>query len=100
MNIDFVALIINVLKDFKEYQDAGISQDLRSDTPLFGRSGILDSIGLVSLVVAVEQATEDQFGVTISLADERAMSQTKSPYRTLGSLADYASHLVQEAVVS
>jgi hypothetical protein len=32
----------------------------------------------------------EQFGGSLVLADERAMSQTRSPFRTVGSLADYA----------
>jgi acyl carrier protein len=58
---------------------------------LFGESGFLDSMSLVSLVVAVEQAIEDQFGKTVSLADEKALSRRHSPYRTIGSLAEYAA---------
>jgi acyl carrier protein len=64
-------------------------------TPLFGQNGILDSLGSVMLVVALEQAIADEFGVSISLADERAMSQRHSPYCTFGSLAEYASQVIQ-----
>ena len=49
---------------------------------------ILDSMGLVTLVVGVEQAIEDELGVSVSLADARALSQRNSPYRTVGSLAN------------
>jgi len=68
------------------------------ETPLFGREGFLDSLGLVTLMVAVEQAIEDELGVSVSLADERALSQRTSPYRTVGTLADYADSLIQAAV--
>ena len=67
------------------------------DTPLFGREGFLDSMGLVTCVVAVEQAIEDELGVSVSLADDRALSQRTSPYRTVGTLADYADTLVRAA---
>lgn len=66
------------------------------DTVLFGESGNLDSLGLVHLIVAVEQRIEDTLGVAISLADEKAMSQRTSPFRTIGTLADYAIRLVEE----
>jgi len=49
-------------------------------------------------MVAVEQAIEDELGVSVSLADERALSQRTSPYRTVGTLADYADSLIQAAV--
>ncbi len=58
---------------------------------------MFDSLGLVSLVVAAEESIEDTYGVNISLADERAMSQSKSPFRTIGTLAEYASQLIGES---
>jgi len=67
-----------------------------SDTKLFGRGSKLDSLGLVNLIVAVEQNIEDEFDVIITLADERAMSQKYSPFRTLGSLVDYIEMLLEE----
>ncbi len=71
---------------------------LDGDTKLFGEQGLLDSIGLVSLVVATEQALEDELRVQVGLADERALSQRVSPYRTVGSLAAYAAGLLTEPV--
>ena len=65
-------------------------------TALFGSGSKLDSLDLINLVVAVEQNIEDEFDVTITLADERAMSQENSPFRTVGSLADYIELLLEE----
>lgn len=64
--------------------------DAAADTPLFGDSGLLDSVGLVSLVIAVEEALDDELGLRVGLADERALSQSASPYRTVSTLASYA----------
>lgn len=55
----------------------------------------LDSLQLVTLIVDVEQKMADSFGVTITLADSRAMSQKNSPFRSVGSLADYAYRLTK-----
>lgn len=60
-------------------------------TVLFGKSGKLDSLGLVNLIVATEQQLEEVFGVSLTLADEKALSQKKSPFATVGALADYIS---------
>ena len=73
-----------------------IDDAVDGNTLLFGETGLLDSVGLVSLIVAVEQEVEDDLGATIMLADERAMSQSSSPYRTVETLARYASQLVAE----
>ena len=66
------------------------------DVVLFGSSGKLDSLGLVSLIVATEQKVEAEFSVTISLADERAMSQEENPFQTVRSLVEYISLLISE----
>jgi acyl carrier protein len=66
------------------------------DTILFGKSGKLDSLALVNLIVAVEEKIQEEFGVTVTLADERAMSQTNSPFKSLGTLADYVALLLEE----
>lgn len=66
------------------------------DAILFGKSGKLDSLGLVNLIVAVEEKIQEEFGVTVTLADERAMSQTNSPFKSLGTLADYVVLLLEE----
>ena len=56
----------------------------------------MDSLGLVNLIVSVEQNIEDDFDVSITIADERAMSQKHSPFRTVGTLADYIEILLKE----
>jgi acyl carrier protein len=66
------------------------------DTILFGKNGALDSLGLVGLIVAAEQRIEEDFGTSISLADERAMSQEKSPFRTVDALVNYIAVLLEE----
>ena len=67
-----------------------------NNTALFGSGSKLDSLNLINLVVAVEQNIEDEFDVSLTLADERAMSQKHSPFRTIGSLADYIEMLLKE----
>lgn len=66
------------------------------ETRLFGGNSKLDSLGLINLIVAVEQNIEDEFDISLTLADERAMSQRHSPFRTVGSLVDYISMLFEE----
>jgi len=95
MNEKVVSLILNALRALDDQTVAALPPQLDAETPLFGRHGVLDSLGLASLVVSVEQAIEDEFGLSVSLADQKALSQSHSPYRTVGSLAEYASRLIQ-----
>ena len=97
MPVDLVALIVDKLQEMVSQEDLSLPPDVGSQTPLFGRHGLLDSLGLVSLVISVEQGIEDAAGVTVSLADERAFSRSQSPYLTVGSLAEYAESLMAEA---
>ena len=83
-------IIVQVLRELLASQGTAVEQ-VDGTTALFGREGCLDSLGLVSLVVGVEQALQDELNVAVSLADEKALSQRQSPYRTVGSLAAYAA---------
>jgi len=67
------------------------------ETRLLGSQSVLDSIHLVSLIVAVEREVEDAFGVAVTLADERALSMKESPFRSIQSLADYIGILIIDA---
>lgn len=64
--------------------------------PLFNSEGSLDSMGLVSLIVEIEERLEKEFGVSIILANEKSMSKKKSPFLTVGTLSNYIDTLVRE----
>ena len=59
------------------------------DAALFGPDSALDSIGLVSFIIEAESTLSQALGKAITLADERALSQSHSPFRTLGTLVQY-----------
>jgi acyl carrier protein len=67
------------------------------ETRLFGSQSMLDSLKLVSLIVATEREIEEAFGVALTLADERALSMKNSPFRSIQSLADHVEVLLKEA---
>jgi 2-phospho-L-lactate transferase/gluconeogenesis factor (CofD/UPF0052 family) len=60
---------------------------------IFGPGSALDSIGLVTLLIDIEDALRER-GVDVLLIDERAISQRRSPFRDVPSLTahieDYA----------
>ena len=56
---------------------------------LLGGQSPLDSIGLVTLIADLEGDIQREFGKTVTLADERAMSRTLSPFRKVGTLVEY-----------
>jgi acyl carrier protein len=99
MSIDreqIVALIIDKVREIDPPALAGGADGLSDQTRLFGKEGLFDSLGLVALIVDVEQAIADASGVSVTLGDDRAMSQSHSPFRSVGALADYALMLISE----
>ena len=90
-------VIIDCLKgDRDEANGGGDDEKYTPATRLYGDKGILDSLGLVSLVVAVERQIQNDFGKKIILANERAMSQKKSPFRDVRNMAEYIEMLLSE----
>ena len=69
---------------------------LSPDTALYGAEGQLDSLTLVSLIVSAEQRIEDEFGVSLTLADDHALARKNSPFRSVAALAEYIEERVGE----
>jgi acyl carrier protein len=63
-------------------------------TPLLGSSAQLDSMGLVNLIIGLENILVQYFNQEIALVDENAFSLEKSPFQTVGTLIDYVSQLI------
>ena len=90
--------IIQLIFDTIDIINENIDEKLEKspETSLFGSKGELDSFGLVNLITAVEEAIDEKFDAIITLADEKAMSQRNSPFRTVNSLADYIHFLLND----
>jgi len=66
------------------------------DTALFGETGGLSSLELVSLIATVEQIAQDEFNIPVTLVDERALSQEASPFQSVATLSGYLAAIVEE----
>jgi acyl carrier protein len=66
-----------------------------ADAALFGNGSSLDSLGLVALVIDIEEAFADR-GIALTLSDERAMSQHRNPFRTVSILTAHISARLAE----
>ena len=58
------------------------------DAAVYGPDSPLDSMGLVALVIDIEDALRDM-GYTVELSDAHALSQRQSPFRSVPALVDY-----------
>jgi acyl carrier protein len=89
-------LIYPVLDEIREMAEFPEKLEQSPDTPLFGPGGVLDSLALVTFIIAIEQSIEEQTGYSIILASEKTMSRSQSPFRTVATLAGYIRELLEE----
>src|SRR5262245_33750878 len=87
-------VVLRSVQNTNEARTADKQLRVDADAPLFGPAGPLDSLGLVALLIDIEEAFADR-GIEITLGDERAMSQKHSPFRTVGTLVSYIERLVE-----
>ena len=85
---DVSDLVLDAVRRINEARTPEMRLPTTADAPLFGADSPLDSLGLVSLIIDIEEALQDR-GVEISLSDEHAMSQSRSPFRSVPALVAY-----------
>ena len=78
-------IIVSAMIDVSDLSE----NEVNEDTPIFGEGSSLDSLGLVTLLVSIEQKIEDEMSVNITIADEKAMSLKNSPFRNIGTLKQF-----------
>ena len=83
---EITEIIIDIVADFLQTQGTHI--EINEETALFGDKAVLDSMGLVNIVIDLESTLLDK-GMEISLTSENAMSRRQSPFRSVSSLADF-----------
>lgn len=91
---DIIKLIFDAIETINNSLDDKLEKS--PETSLYGRDSKLDSLGLVNLIVEVEESITDKFNRTITIADEKALSQKNSPFRTVETLANYVCSLLEE----
>ncbi|MFQ6118805.1 MAG: hypothetical protein ACE5KE_02845 [Methanosarcinales archaeon] len=93
-----IKLVFSAIDEINQLCPAEERIKLSTDEILYDTKGRLDSLGLINLIVCLEEKIEDEYGVTISLADERIMDEKSNPFRTIESLVDYISSLFKDKI--
>jgi len=88
------SIIYKAIDEINEISNLNIKKNI--DAELYGKNSNLDSLGLVNLIVGVEEGINNTFNVNISLADEKAMSQKNSPFRNVSSLTAYIQFMLEQ----
>lgn len=87
--------ILNAMESLNMGREPDEQVEIGPEAPVFGPDSKLDSLGLVSLLIDIEDSFADQ-GLEIALSDERAMSQKRSPYRNVPSLVAFIESQLQD----
>lgn len=90
-----LAVVVSCLREALE-QSGSAATEINQETVIVGPSAVLDSIGVVSLIVDIEQKLEMEHDVSVTLASEKAMSQRSSPFRNAGVLAEHVCATIAE----
>jgi hypothetical protein len=60
-----------------------------SSTTLIGEQAVVDSVGFITLLVAIEQNLDGAVDLSASFMEQSASDDAQNPFRTLGSLTDH-----------
>lgn len=94
---DIARIILEQIESFNETLDDKVDVTQGTESVLLGHGSNLESVDFVSLIVDIEQAVNDEFDTSITLVDAYAMSQKHSPFRTVGTLAEYIKEQLGDA---
>jgi acyl carrier protein len=81
-------IILDALHMVNQAREDDNQLTVAPDAPLFGKSGQLDSMGMVALIIDIEEAL-GVAGCDVILTAERAMSRAQSPFKDVPSLVAY-----------
>ena len=88
---------MEMVKELNQELDYDWLQEPSRDTTLYSGGDGIDSLSLVWLVVEVETRVNDELGASVSLANEKAMSMKRSPYRSVGAFVDFIDDQIRES---
>jgi acyl carrier protein len=89
-----VEIILDAMRQLNLAREESQQVEVSPDAEIFPAGGRLDSLGLVALLIDIEQALAER-GFAISLSDDRAVSQQRSPFRNVPSLVAYVSQSIE-----
>lgn len=86
---DALDAIYQTIDEVNRQLPSGATLAKSKETVLLGEAGKLDSLGLITLLVSVEDALQSRLGIQITLLEEDALADSSGPYHTVGSLLDW-----------
>jgi acyl carrier protein len=69
---------------------------VNADTYLVGPDAVLDSVGFVTLLIALEENLGDAVDLSASFLEQSDIEEAADPFSTVGSLADHIIGLLSK----
>lgn len=88
---NIVALIFEAFDETNAMLPSEQQLEKSENTALFGPMSPLDSLGLITMIVSIEQKVDEKYGASIVLAEDGDLFQPDSPLRSVTALAEYIS---------
>ena len=92
---DILEIVLQAIRTTNAARPPSSQVPVSPDVALFGTGGALDSLGLLTLLLDIEDDMQ-RTGYPVRLSDDRAMSQTRSPFRSVPSLVEYIGRIARE----
>lgn len=94
--MDVLKVIFDAIDELNLDLEEGEQISKSEETVIYADGSSLDSLGLVNLITIIEEKIEDETGVYITIADERALSMETSPFQSVQTLKEYIEMLADE----
>lgn len=92
---NIVALIYEAFDETNAMLPSERQVEKSVETALYGPLSALDSLGLITLIVSIEQKIDERFGVGVTLAEDGDMFQSGSPLTSVEALAEHIAVLIE-----
>ena len=93
-------IVLEAIDELNEQLPSDRQLGNSNETALFGKSGAVDSFGLVNLLVAIEEKIDHEFGVSINIADLNMIAWDSNPFKSIGNLIDHVASILERRAIN
>lgn len=90
-----IEIIFTSIKEVNENQPSDNRLKLKKDEFLVSDKSKIDSLGLITLLVNIEDKINKTYNVDLNLLEENFISDEKTPFQTIDNLAEWLHNNVK-----